>query len=132
MILSKRIRRAGPLVDCLRGYSPVTRPSNSQKEYPRLHEYPFRCGKRAASINSILRQPRRGASLRDSASQFVVRLDGTLVRACALSGVSLKSGPSRKAQTDRDRKALKRRRPTGVVAKERWFTLLLLRTPSQG
>jgi hypothetical protein len=30
-----RIRGASPLVDCLRGYSPVTRPSDSSKEYPR-------------------------------------------------------------------------------------------------
>lgn len=73
----------------------------------------FRCGKRAASIQAMLRQPRRDsklpsgqAVLSDSASQTVVRKGGTSARACAFSGVSLKSGPSGNAQTDRERKAL--------------------------
>jgi len=71
----------------------------------------FRCGKRAASSYAMLRQPRRDsklpsgqAVLSDSASQTIVRKTGTSARTCAFSGVSLKSGPSGNAQTDRREK----------------------------
>lgn len=48
--MGPRIRGASPLVDCLRGYSPVTRPSNSPKEYPRQCIHAFG----AKSINQVL------------------------------------------------------------------------------
>src|SRR5690349_2987822 len=48
-MICARIRGASSLVDCLRGYSPVTRPPEFEKEYPRQCKHAFG----AKSINRV-------------------------------------------------------------------------------